>query len=63
MEENNSIRNTELLVYGGLHQFIQNSPSAVAMFDPEIHYIVASRRWKKINSLVTQHTVTGETYD
>jgi diguanylate cyclase (GGDEF)-like protein/PAS domain S-box-containing protein len=51
MEENNSIRNKEPIVHDKLRQFIQNSPSSVAMFDSEVRYIVASKRWIEINSL------------
>ena len=46
-----------------LQQFIDHAPAALAMFDPEMRYLSASRRWLEIQSLHGQNVIGRCHYD
>jgi PAS domain S-box-containing protein len=58
LELHNSTRDDEPLEGPWLYEFIQKSPSAIAMFDREMLYLAASRRWMETLSLGSRD-ITG----
>ncbi len=63
MNENQAISKSKLSVDGQLTDFIQNSFSAVAMFDRDMRYVVASKRWVEIDSLTDREFIGISHYE